>query len=395
MQRKLTLWTKIVIIGWIATIFFLFLYSFTQIDLGLTLTRLTAWQVFQKNFQYIGYFQRPLSMNLYLGILFLLFIFYLLILSQVKRGKLDLKKIWLMVFITSGILWLSYNAFSYDLFNYIFYGKIITFYHQNPYKFTALDFPGDPMLGFMHWTHNYYPYGPLWLAITLPLSVLGFNKFLLTLILFKGLAAASYLAIVKSIEKILERVNPQAKLLGMAVFAFSPLVVIEGLVSAHNDIVMFAAAMIALLFLLEKKYVRAWLLLLLSIGMKYATGMLLPFFVIVTFFPKVKLNWNKSFLIILALMFIPFYLVTKRSELQPWYLLYFWPYAGLVPFKKWLFYPLLIFSLGMLLHYAPFLYTGSWTPWVILLKFILIILSVTLAMLVGVILRIKEIKFPS
>ena len=67
---------KLITFGWLLTIIFLFLYSFTQIDLGLTLTRASFWQPIQRTFQQIGYFQRPLSTIFYLLILAALFGFY-------------------------------------------------------------------------------------------------------------------------------------------------------------------------------------------------------------------------------------------------------------------------------------------------------------------------------
>ncbi len=129
-----------IIWGWLLTIIALFFYSFSQIDLGLTLTRVSWWQKIQKGFQWLGWFQRPLSTKLYLLIFFFLFLFYFLILKAVRQRKLKERIIWRAILITALILWLAYNAFSYDLFNYIFDAKIITFYRQNPYLYRALDF---------------------------------------------------------------------------------------------------------------------------------------------------------------------------------------------------------------------------------------------------------------
>src|SRR4030042_3801668 len=175
---------KLLNIGYLATIVALFLYSFTQVDLNLTLSRWSIWQVIEKSFQHIGYFNRPLSTVFFIMIIVLLFIFYGLFLFLSYRNKISVREMWYLVILTAVILSFSYNAFSYDLFNYIFDAKIVTYYHQNPYLYKALDFPGDPMLTFMHWTHRTYPYGPSWLLLTVPLSFLGFNFFLPTFFLF-------------------------------------------------------------------------------------------------------------------------------------------------------------------------------------------------------------------
>ena len=359
-----------IIWGWFLTVIALFFYSFSQIDLGLTLTTVSWWQKIQKGFQWLGWFQRPLSTKLYLLILFFLFLFYFLILKAVYQKKLKERIIWRAILVTALILWLAFNAFSYDLFNYIFYGKIITYYHGNPYQQKALDFPGDPMLGFMHWTHNTYPYGPVWLLLTVPLSFLGWQKLLPTMILFKALAVVSYLGVCWFIYRILAKTNPQKKLLGLTIFAFNPLVMIESLVSAHNDIVMLAFALAAFWFLLKKNFFISWLMLFLSIGIKFATVLFLPVFLFVTWqqHQKQKIIWRKVWLASFFLMVLALLLATKRSNLQPWYLLYSLPFLGLLAETKALFWPTVSFSAGLLLHYAPFLYLGHWNPPVLEIK---------------------------
>src|SRR3989344_9375489 len=54
----------------------LFLYSYTQVDLGLTLSRATLWPTVQKWFQSIGYFNRPLSTVIYIFILAVFFVLF-------------------------------------------------------------------------------------------------------------------------------------------------------------------------------------------------------------------------------------------------------------------------------------------------------------------------------
>jgi hypothetical protein len=356
-------------LGWYISVLLLFIYSFTQIDLGLTLTRLSIWQEIQTRFQYIGYFNRPLSAALCLSILILLTVFYFL---QAKRAAVtpeNTKQVWLVIIITALILWLAYNAFSYDLFNYVFDAKILTFYHLNPYNYKALDFPNDPMLGFMHWTHRLYPYGPAWLAITLPVSILGFQKLVLTLLLFKALIIAGYFMCCWSIFQIFKKIEGKELVLPLVLFALNPLVLVEGLVSAHNDLLMMGVALVAVVFLLERKLWPAWLLLVLSIGLKFATGALLPIFFWLTFFPPKKPDLNKILLYCGLLMAFSVIAASIRTEIQPWYLLYVLPFAALSYKTKWFYWPVTVLSLGLLLQYLPYLYLGNWDPPVPAIKF--------------------------
>ncbi|MEK7092295.1 MAG: glycosyltransferase 87 family protein, partial [Patescibacteria group bacterium] len=277
---------KNILIAYSVIAVLLFLYSFTQVDLGLTLTQASWWQVLQTSFQYVGYFNRPLSAALYTALVLFMFILYGLLLWLAHQKKLEKKHVWISLLVTGGVLLFSYSAFSYDIFNYIFDAKIVTYYNLNPYVYKALDFPNDPMLSFMHWTHRVYPYGPIWLAVTVPLSFLGFTFFLPTYFLFKALGVASYLGSVYYISKISKKIFPQSEISNMAFFAFNPLVIIESLVSAHNDIFMLFLALWSFSMLLEKKKMFAFVLILFSIGIKFATLFLFPVLLIISFWQK-------------------------------------------------------------------------------------------------------------
>src|ERR1700733_208837 len=200
-MKQYSLKLKIIFLAYILVLFGLFLYSFTQIDLGLVISRYPFFYQIEKSFQYIGYFNRPLSTSLYLLILFCLTILYLFSLSLASKKKLEKRFVWKIFWAAIILLTFSYSAFSYDIFNYMFDAKIITHYQANPYMHKALDYPGDPMLAFMHWTQRVYPYGPVWLAITVPLSFIGLQIFLPTFFLFKMLAAASLLGSIYFIGK--------------------------------------------------------------------------------------------------------------------------------------------------------------------------------------------------
>lgn len=342
----------------------LFFYSYTQVDLGLTLTRASILTDVQKAFQYIGYFNRPLSTVFYILILVFLFLFYGLFLYLAKKGRLTKATLWKIIFVVTAILVFSYTAFSYDLFNYIFDAKILTHYHLNPYMYKALDFPGDKMLSFMHWTHRNYPYGPTWLFLTVPLSFIGFQIFIPTFFLFKLLAGALYLGTIWAIGKIMQAISPKKEVLALTFFALNPLVIIESLVSGHNDIAMMFLAMVSILFLVKKKFLLAFVLLVLSVGVKYATGFLLPLFFVVYLFEKRKvvMEWPAIFLTFIAAMICALFAATLRSTFQPWYLMYLLPLAALIPDKEYSLYPILILSVMGILNYIPYLYTGSWDP---------------------------------
>lgn len=353
---------KILFVGWITLFIGLFLYSFTQIDLSLTFSSVSIWQGIEKSFQYIGYFNRPLSTYLYIGILVIFSFLYFWTLWLVHKKKLTRKYLWAIILIGTVILFASYNTFSYDLFNYIFDAKIITHYHQNPYLHKALDFPGDPMLSFMHWTDRVYPYGPAWLGLTIPLSFVGANIFIITFYLFKLLMTGSFLLSVWLIEKICEKTKTTDALFALAFFALNPLVIIESLVSAHNDIVMMCFALLGIYLVIRQKYVWSIISLALSIAIKFATAIIVPFYLIGLFYAlkKKPIPWEKLFILMAIIMIGGVVAASIRTNFQPWYLLYCLPFAALVSKKYFVFIPAVICSILSLVTYVPFLYLGNW-----------------------------------
>ena len=333
-----------------------FVYSFTQVDLGLTMSKLPIYLALEKPLQIVGFYQRPLSAVIFIIIVTLLFIFYCAFLYLVKKGKLGLKGLTIVTILTTAILAFSYNAFSYDLFNYIFDAKIVSFYHLNPYLYKASDFVGDPMLHFMRWTHRLYPYGPSWLILTVPLSFLGANFFLPTFFLFKFLMVMSYLGSCYLIYKISEKLFPVNKLFNVAFFALNPLVLIETLVSAHNDIPMIFFLLLSIYLFILKKKTLSWASNIFSIGVKFSTGVLFPLFILLEFMDKIgkKINWEKFFIAATILSLSTVLLASIRTTFQPWYLVFPLSLVAFVSSKKYISIPAFLASIFAAGIYVPY-----------------------------------------
>lgn len=380
---------KILLGSWVVCAIALLLYSFTQVDLSLTLSQVSIWQGIQKFFQQIGYFNRPLSTVLFLGITGFMFALYGITLNLIRKNTVDRKLLWKIIIATSVILFFSYNAFSYDLFNYIFDAKIFTHYGQNPYEYKALDFPSDPMLSFMHWTHRTYPYGIGWLFLTVPLSFLGFGYFLLTFYLFKLLMLSSFIGSCFLIEKIAKKTNSNV-LFPVAAFALNPLVLIESLVSAHNDSVMMALGLFGIYMFLEKRYIASLAGVIGSIFIKYATVLIIPAIIAKGFFPAkgsaASGRKNEFFFYILIIsMAISILLAAYRTNFQPWYLLYVLSFAAFVSNRYFVLIPVFLISFAAILQYVPYLYLGNWNPPVpIVLNWIMIASIIASVVLIAV-----------
>lgn len=357
------------------------LFSFTQVDLSLTLSQQTIFQSIQKEFQHIGFYQRPLSTLIYLCLLILFTGLYVGILIAVKKNILKERNLTILIATIVLIFFVTYPAaFSYDIFNYIFTAKTVLLYHQNPYVVKPLDFQGiDIMLSFMRWTHLASAYTPFWIGLSLLPYLLSFGTLLISLWTMKLVPLLFYGICIWSIGRILTITNPKLRLLGIAAFAFNPLVIIEVLVSAHNDIVMMAFALLAYEYFLKKDVYKSFLFFALSVAAKFITIFLLPLYLL-------KWSARKSvFLLLCALSF-----VILRREFLPWYYLWIIPFVSLIPENS----PVLILSTGMsiglLLKYAPIFYFGSYDPPSVFLQNLAIIGSVLVSILVAYVIRRKN-----
>lgn len=377
---------KLLFASYVLSLAAFFLYSLTQIDLSLTFSKLSIWQTIEKSFQQIGYFNRPLSTAIFLVILTLLFIHYFAFIFLAIKKRISRKQAWFLVLAGFVVLVFSYNAFSYDLFNYIFDAKIITHYHLNPYFYKALDFPNDPMLSFMRWTHRYYPYGPAWLFLTAPISFIGLNIFSLTFFLFKIFISGFFLGTVYLIEKIVRKVSPGNEIYALLFFGLSPLVLIESVVSVHNDIVMMFFAVLGLYLVLNKKLIFSIIAIIFSFFIKEVTILLLfPVLIFQNPIKKIFLSSENFFRLCVLTMIAGFMYALTKLEVQPWYFLWVIPFISFLKPNKYVFLLTSGVSLGLLLRYAPFLYQGDWNGAAIPIKFYVSIITPAIFLMFGLI----------
>ena len=294
--------------------------------------------------------QRPLSTMVFIIIVTLLFGFYGWILWRTAEKRLTAKQIWFLIGITVFILFFSFPAFSYDIFNYLATAKVAFLYKENPYIIMPIEFTGDPLLKFLHAANKIALYGPVWILLTAIPHVAGLGNLILTVFTFKAFILVFYLGAACLIWKLSGK-----NLKSLVFFAFNPLILIETLVSSHSDIVMMTFILLAFQFTFKKQRTRGFISWILSIGIKYATIVLLPVFLL-----EKKLSKEQIFYVSYWLMFLAFLLSPIREEIYPWYVIWLITLAALIPQKRFIFCLTLALSVGTLLRYTPFLYTGTW-----------------------------------
>lgn len=325
-----------VLIIYLITLFTLSLYSYALVDPNVTFINHPLWNQFRNIVLPLGYFQREQSWYIYLILIVLLFIFHFNVLKHFKKYQP------LNIALATGIILLfSYPFLSHDFFNYLFDAKIVTFYHQNPYLQKALDFPSDPWLRFMHWTHRTYPYGPVFLGLSLIPSFLSFGKFILSFLFFKATLILFYVLSVYFLQKMNKK--------WAIIFATHPLILVEGLVNGHNDMFALSLGIIGIYYLLNSKssQIQSRLFLILSGGIKYIT------------FPLIFLTKKNSKInaLLFAVIILILTYLSISSEIQPWYFLALFIF---LPYYEVLLSRFNLFFAGLLLSYYPYIRLGGW-----------------------------------
>lgn len=365
--------------------YFLLLVIYTVFSYSLTAPNLvlTSWPPywrFQTWMWDIFFNNRLLLTNSYLILLISLFVTYF---SIIKIWPKKQQMAWWLPLLIASPLIFSNNALSYDIFNYIFNAKMIVVYQANPHLQTALNFATDNWTRFMHNTHTPAPYFYGWTGLSLLPYFLGGGKFSITWLSFRLFSFLSLGLLSFSLVKNIKKQN-----VWLLILLLNPLLLIEVVSNAHNDLWMMAPAITAILLITNKKTSKnillSFLLLLFSASIKLATLALIPVWLALVL-PWKKV-WPKPHEFILSnwpfmtsvLLFLP--LLTPRSkQFLPWYLIWSLVWLPLIN-KKWQPWKisLLVLSISSMLRYTPYLWMGNydgdviwqqqlitWTPFVL------------------------------
>lgn len=416
MPKLLTRWWLIYVA--IFCVFAVFSYGLTAPNLILT-----SWQPYWdfQWFMWRTFFdQRQVLASTYLAILGLMFVVYFVLLRLSRHKTLTKDQLlkgflpWLLILLVPTFV--SFNALSYDVFNYMFNAKIIAVYQGDPVQKAALDYPDDPWLKFMHNVHTATPYGRGWNILSLIPFAAGFGKLLPTWLLFKALGPLALVLLFFIMWYWWKAREPQIPLFEVLLLFANPVMLLEFGSSSHNDIWMMLPAVLSFVVLARKWQKNQWLmiaaslaLLLLSISIKYVTILLIPIWLVVVLIPWIKQKNIATFLkdtwslaAVLAL-FVP--LLTQRSQwFHPWYMGWLLVWLPFLPTKSTFAWVrkaavitqvgLLCFSISSLLRYLPWMSVGGYPTEVILNQRYITFSAIplTLIVLLGLVVIEKHLK---
>lgn len=287
---------------------------------------------------------RGIVTALYIVIISGIFLCYFFMLSDKHSVHFPAFKRWIIS--VAVIFVLSYPAFSFDIFNYVLTSRVMYQYRENPYITQPIEIQNEPMLRFSRAINKTALYGPVWLFISAIPYFFGFGSVWLTILAFKLLNLACIFILSLFIFR-------QTKSLWhVTFFALNPLVVIEVLGNAHNDIVMMTLAVAGvILWGSQSKWNKAlgMTTIFISTLVKGATLVIVP-----------ALIFSKShrFLVLIVYMLFGLFLITPmREELYPWYAVWFLPFVALTISKGRSYHQFfMLLSFVLLLRYIPYMY---------------------------------------
>jgi hypothetical protein len=250
---------------------------------------------------------------IYIVILILMFIVYLKIVKNSDKF-LNIKNMILAGIFVGLTFAICFPNTSSDLFYYMGSGRILGKYGENPYFITIADllkkYPTDGiLLSGGVWSKTTVVYGPVWVLITAILNKISFNSITLLMYSFKLCNLVFYILIAYLIYKISNKKK------FVAIYLFNPLILLEFLVNAHNDVYMIFFCLLGIYFIKNKKNIWFGLIsIAIATAIKYISVLFLPFLIL--YYLKDK-SLNKKivcgvlytivFAIILILMYMPWF----------------------------------------------------------------------------------------
>ena len=211
-----------------------------------------------------------LAVSFLVSFFFFIRLFYLG--SKIKLKKPDYL-IWLAIIIT---VYFSFPALSTDVFDYNNTNKVTYQYKANPWLTPARQFPQDPEIYIASWLDRASVYPPT-AFVTSSLVYFIFGTHLTAAVLgFKALALTLYSLITYSLHYLLPK-----KTWLVLFFALNPLVLIEFIGNAHNDLLMAFFALLGLSFFIKNKPLFSGINLGLGFLAKFTIILYLPLWIMV------------------------------------------------------------------------------------------------------------------
>jgi len=166
-----------------------------------------------------------------------------------------------------------------QVFLYGLYGRMVTAYHVNPYAASHAIVPANLLYNVISSRLvGPAPYGPVWMDLTLPVTLLARDSVANLLIGFRLFGLLVHLANTLLLWQILGRLRPERRIVGTLLYAWNPVVLLLGVAEMHYDLVVILFILLASYFYLRRAFLLGWVCLLLAVLMNALCLLLLPLY---------------------------------------------------------------------------------------------------------------------
>jgi hypothetical protein len=264
------------------------------------------------------YFSLPIQLTIVIFISLLifygLFINFLLKENYVQRVVLLSGVVTLFICLIAAFF--TYPVGALDLFNYVLMGKLLVFYHQNPFiiPFTTVG-SHDALQKYAIFLNVTTGYGPWWLFLTGFVVLLSGTSSILSMILTYKVMTLFFFCMTGIVLYLIPEKKSE-KIIAAATYLFNPFIIFEGVVNAHNDILV-AFFLILSWWAYKRKNIGLFLFIILAGLIKLYALALLPFFLFLIIKDKWKVKELFLSLFAAGVCFILLYLP-------------YWDHGGLV-----------------------------------------------------------------
>ncbi len=213
---------------------------------------------------------------MYVLIIAFAFWFYFKVVNGKWIKSQSARRIVLWSLVLHSVVIISYPALSTDVFDYILQNRVKFVYQENLWVMPIISYPNDQMINLGSWQRVASVYGPTHHFFAAGAQIIGGSDLFGNILMFKEIAVIFSLITTMMLSHLIQ----EDKMRKLALFAMNPLLIIETAGNAHNDIIMVAFMIAALIAFKRKRFVIVGALLSLSTQVKLYGVVLTPFLLI-------------------------------------------------------------------------------------------------------------------
>ena len=139
----------------------------------------------------------------------------------------------------------GYPLLSNDIFKYVFGGRILAVYGDNPFLRVPAEYPDDRFYDLVYWKAVVNAHGPIWRVMEATSAQVGGERCVNAILAMKAWPIAAYLATTGVLYLVLRATAPDRALVGTLAYAWCPLVLLETIQNGHNDVVAALPVLLA------------------------------------------------------------------------------------------------------------------------------------------------------